>query len=120
MVGMDYVDAAIVRCLAKGSRSLVQLMEETAFSRATVFNHLPHLGDAISRELVRAERRGRPSLLYKLIKAPSTLEAQSKPLGAISISFLKLKHACRFEKGGFCKELRKACAPETCPLIARE
>lgn len=111
---------AIGRCLAKGSRSLVQLMEETGFSRATIFNHLPHLGDAVSRELIRAKRRGRPSLIYKLAKARLNLEAQSKPLGMVSISFPKLKHACRFEKGGFCKQLKKACASQTCPIIATE
>ncbi len=120
MVGMDYVDAAIMRCLAKGSRSLVQLIEETGFSRATIFKHLPHLGGAVSRELVRAKRRGRPSLLYKLGNVHLNLEAQSKPLGTVSISFPKLKHACRFEKGGFCKQLMKACAPQTCPIVARE
>jgi len=117
---MDYVDAAIGRCLAKGSRSLAQLIEGTGFSRATIFNHLPHLGSAVSRELVRAKRRGRPSLIYKLVKAHLNLEAQSKPLGMVSISFPKLKHVCRFEKGGFCKEQRKACTSGTCPLIARE
>jgi len=115
---MDYVDVAIGRCLAKGSRSLAQLIEGTGFSRATIFNHLPHLGSAVSRELVMAKRRGRPSLLYKLATVPSGMDAQSKPLGMVSISFPKLKHVCRFEKGGFCKEQRKACTPGTCPLIA--
>jgi predicted ArsR family transcriptional regulator len=117
---MDHVDAAIGRCLAKGSRSLAQLIEETGFSRATIFNHLPHLGGAVSRELVRARRRGRPSLLYKLAKAPHNLDARSKPQGIVSMSFPKLKHACRFEKGGFCKQVRKPCTSQTCPLIAKE
>jgi len=111
---------AIGRCLAKGSRSLAQLIEETGFFRATIFNHLPHLEGVVSRELIRAKRRGRPRLLYKLGKVRFNLEAQSKPLGIVSVSFPKLKHACRFEKGGFCKELRKACALQTCPLIAKE
>jgi len=111
---------AIGRCLAKGSRSLVQLMEETGFSRATIFNHLPHLGGAVSKELVTAKRRGRPGLLYKLAKVRLNLEAQSKPPGIVSITFPKLKHVCRFEKGGFCKQLKKPCTPQTCPIIARE
>jgi hypothetical protein len=70
-----------------------------------MFNHLPHLGGALSKELVRARRRGRPSLLYRLAKAPDNLEARSKPQAIVSMSFPKLKHACRFEKGGFCKRL---------------
>jgi len=28
----------------------------------------------------------------------------------------KLKHACRFEKGGWCRESRKTCSPQTYPL----
>ena len=55
---MDYVDAVIGRCLAEGSRGLAQLIEETGFSKATVFNNLPHLGSAVSKEPVRAERGG--------------------------------------------------------------
>jgi len=110
---------AIGRCLAKGSRGLAQLMEETGFSRATIFNHLKHLRGMVLEELIAVKRKGRPKLLYKLEKAIK-LEPQTTSLGKVSMKFAKLKHACRFEKGGYCKEEGKACLQQTCPLIAKE
>ena len=37
----------------------------------------------------------------------------------VSLAFQSLRHACRFEKGGWCKEVRGDCAPESCPLTLK-
>lgn len=34
----------------------------------------------------------------------------------VSLSFQRPRHVCRFEKGGWCKEAKLKCAPESCPL----
>ena len=54
-MSIDYVDATIGRCLARGSISLAEFVEWTGFSRAKILNHLPRLGDAVSREFVRED-----------------------------------------------------------------
>jgi hypothetical protein len=33
----------------------------------------------------------------------------------VALPFSRLRHVCRFEKGGYCKETKKNCAPQICP-----
>jgi len=33
----------------------------------------------------------------------------------VALPFSRLRHVCRFEKGGYCKETKKNCAPQNCP-----
>jgi hypothetical protein len=35
----------------------------------------------------------------------------------VTLQFSRLRYVCRFEKGGYCKETKKNCAPQICPQI---
>jgi hypothetical protein len=35
----------------------------------------------------------------------------------VSITFSRLRHLCRFEKGGYCKKIKKRCEAQSCPQI---
>lgn len=115
---------------------LEDIIHTTHMARQTVFNHLKHLLDSglITREPSKQQielwenpKRGRPTILYRKAGAEKPKEAISqqikpKPVnrtGLVYLDFNKLKHACRFEKGGNCKEKREKCAIFACPLIAK-
>jgi hypothetical protein len=61
---------------------------------------------------------GRPKFTYRV---PSAAAKQVKvaleyPYEAlVTLQFSRLRHVCRFEKGGYCKEARKNCGPQICP-----
>jgi len=38
----------------------------------------------------------------------------------VSLPFSKLRHLCRFEKGGYCKKIRAVCEAKKCPEIPKE
>jgi hypothetical protein len=65
---------------------------------------------------------GRPVLVYTLppeIKHRVNLTLTDPSTTIVSVTFQKLKHLCRFEKGGYCKERRTVCAPQICPQIIK-
>jgi len=115
---VDWVCESLVGLLRQedkeGGMSLRHLMDASGFARQTVHNHLKHLTGSglVSREVVKYGR-GRPEILYRLSR-----QAFKVPEGAVmvSLTFQRLRHACRFEKGGWCKEAKSKCAPENCPL----
>ena len=39
---------------------------------------------------------------------------------ARNLTFQKLRHLCRFEKGGYCKKTRRRCESQNCPQILKE
>jgi hypothetical protein len=44
----------------------------------------------------------------------------SNPLGeAVALPFQKLKQLCRFEKGGYCKKIKRKCEAQKCPQIPK-
>ena len=38
----------------------------------------------------------------------------------VSIPFSRLRHLCRFEKGGYCKKIRAVWEAQKCPEIPKE
>jgi len=103
-----------------------------------VFNHLKHLLEAgmITRETVLEtqpsgkNKRGRPKVLYRKKRTPKVLHEESPSSinlkknvkltrGKVAIEFSRLKHACRFEKGGRCKETKTFCYDAKCPLVLK-
>lgn len=118
---LDSFDAAILEVLSgeKRGKTLREVVGETGFARSTVIIHLRGLE---TKRLVRRGKmvrkgRGRPKYLYHTLKKPSP--QWGLPLGVddiIQVGFRRLRHACRYEKGGFCKRVRKRCAPTNCPL----
>jgi len=86
-----------------------------------------HLDRLVSRQLVSKEKiasksLGRPKFAYRIPPAATrqvaaALQNPHEPL--VTLQFSRLRHVCRFEKGGYCKETRKDCAPQICPQIRK-
>jgi len=115
---VDWVCESLVGLLRReGGVGIRRLIDTSGFARQTVHNHLKHLTGSglVSRE-VEKYGRGRPEILYRL-----SGQAFRMREGAVmvSLTFQKLKHVCRFEKGGWCKEAKGKCAPENCPLTPK-
>jgi len=112
---VDWACNILVVVCRRSGVSLSHLIEESGLARQTVHSHLKHLVEAglMSRE-VKGRGRGRPTVLY-------SLSGRVVELGAavVSLTFQRLRKACRFEKGGWCKEVRNRCSPENCPLALR-
>jgi len=118
---LDSFDEAILNVLSREKRgkTLRELVEETGFARSTVIIHLRLLE---AKQYVRIKKKirkghGRPKYLYYTLKRPTPQGGSLIGVNQIiQIAFRRLKHACRYEKGGFCKRVRKECAPTNCPL----
>jgi len=118
---MDFFDERVLAALKDGKpRSFTTLLGEVGFSHNTLQQHLDRL---IARGLVVKEKMasnslGRPKFTYHV---PSTAAKQvtaalQNPYETLAtLQFTRLRHLCRFEKGGYCKEAKKNCAPQNCP-----
>jgi predicted ArsR family transcriptional regulator len=118
MCFVDWVCRSLVEVLGKdGTLSLGQLIDRSGFARQTVYNHLNHLIAAgiVSKKAVR-RGRGRPAILYILSKHPVRGVEWSD---VVSLTFQRLRHVCRFEKGGRCKKTKGMCTAENCPLTIK-
>jgi predicted ArsR family transcriptional regulator len=122
---MDLFDEQILTVLSDGkAKVLAQLLERVAFSRNTVKLHLKRL---LSQGLVVKEKmpsnvKGRPKYAYSIPprNRQQVLAALSDPrITIVTLPFSRLRHICRFEKGGYCKQARKNCSPEYCPQIPK-
>ena len=114
---MDWACRTLVGVLDSERMSLSQLVERSGLARQTVHNHLKHLVEAgiVFQEAVK-HGRGRPKVFYHKSRQPiETLEGAD----IVRLTFQKLKHACRFEKGGWCKEVKGKCVQEKCPLTIK-
>ncbi|HIE18096.1 TPA: ArsR family transcriptional regulator [Candidatus Bathyarchaeota archaeon] len=114
---LDFVDRAILDNM-QGSVGVSELADRTGFARTTVLMHLhrlERLGIVVHKKVFTG-RRGRPRLLYKLKRPHPSITATANP---ILIEFKKLRHLCRFEKGRWCKKIKKKCTPKNCPFPIR-
>lgn len=115
---MDWACRSLVEILkVENDLSLSQIVEKSGFARQTVHNHLKHLVAAGILSCEAEKRgRGRPTMIYH--RSRQRVETIGEA-DLVSLTFQKLKHACRFEKGGWCKETRSKCTPEKCPLTPK-
>jgi predicted transcriptional regulator len=118
---LDFFDRKILDVLTKKGQPLTlpELVKDSGFARSTVIIHLERLG---SEELILKEKkpsrcRGRPEFLYRSAET-SQPKATSQP-NVIVMEFSKLKKACRYEKGGYCKLARDKCVTQNCRLIMK-
>jgi len=115
---LDFFDRKILDVLNRKSESLTlaELVRDSGFARSTVIFHLERLGTErlILKEKKPRKGRGRPEFLYGPADAPRPKTA-SQP-SVIVMEFSKLKKACRYEKGGYCKLARDECIIQNCPL----
>jgi len=106
-------------------RGFHQLLGEVGFSHNTLRLHLESLEGKglVVKQKMPKKGLGRPKFSYSL---PPTLKRQiplilSKPsTEVVSLTFSKLRHLCRFEKGGDCKKIKGACKPPNCPQIPKQ
>jgi predicted ArsR family transcriptional regulator len=122
---MDFFDERVLAALGDGKpKDFTKLLEEVGFSHNTLQQHLERLTarSLVAREKVAANGFGRPKFAYHV---PSRTIKQVKAaledpqVGLVAIAFSRLRHVCRFEKGGYYKETRKDCAPQICPQIRK-
>ncbi len=122
---MDFFDERVLAALRDGKpKGFTKLLEEVGFSHNTLQQHLERLTarGLVVREKVAANGFGRPKFAYHV---PSRTTKQVNAaledprVELVAIAFSRLKHVCRFEKGGYCKETRKECAPQICPQIRK-
>jgi predicted ArsR family transcriptional regulator len=123
---MDPFDERILKVLGDGKkRSFSQLVGEVGFSHNTLRMHLKSLVDRglVLKEKITRKGHGRPMFTYAL--SPSLkrqiIHMLSEPyIEFVSLPFSKLRHLCRFEKGGYCKKIRAVCEAKKCPEIPKE
>jgi DNA-binding Lrp family transcriptional regulator len=122
---MDSFDRQILTVLKDGKpRDFKQLLREAGFSHNTLklrLVGLEHQGFILKTEK-RRESPGRPSFTYYLspdIKHRVSLTLTDPYTVIVSLTFKKLKHLCRFEKGGYCKTTRRRCEAQNCPQIIK-
>jgi len=122
---MDFFDQRVLAALKDGRpRSFAEILGQVGFSHNTLQRHLSGLivEGLVLREKATLNSFGRPKFAYRVQpkttkQVTATLEDPLAEL--VTINFSRLKHACRFEKGGYCKETRKNCTPQICPQIRK-
>jgi DNA-binding Lrp family transcriptional regulator len=122
---MDLFDERILSVLSDGkARVFAQLLGEAGFSRNTLKLHLKRLTaqNLVVKEKQLSNERGRPKYAYFV--SPRARQQVSAALSDPSITivtlpFSRIRHLCRFEKGGYCKQVRNKCDPRSCPQIPK-
>jgi len=118
---MDFFDERVLAALKDGKpRSFKALLSEVGFSHNTLQQHLTQLvaRDLVVKDKMVSSSLGRPKFTYHV---PSIATKQVTPTlqnphdALVIMQFSRLRHLCRFEKGGYCKEARKNCEPSNCP-----
>jgi len=122
---MDSFDERILAALKDGEpRGFTTLLGEVGFSHNTLRQHLERLAAQgfVVKEKVASNSLGRPRFAYH-VQSRNTKQvtaALEDPLvELVALPFSRLRHVCRFEKGGYCKETKKTCAPQNCPQILK-
>jgi len=118
---MDLFDERILAALKDGKpKGFTTLLGEVGFSHNTLQQHLDRLVNRglVTREKMDSNSMGRLKIIYHvLFRIVKQVAAAIKdPHGElVAIPFIRLRHICRFEKGGYGKEERKSCGPQICP-----
>jgi predicted ArsR family transcriptional regulator len=122
---MDLFDERVLAALRDNKpKDFTMLLDEVGFSHNTLQQHLERLTarGLVVREKVAGNGFGRPKFAYHV---PSRTTKQvnaaleDPQVELVAIVFSRLRHVCRFEKGGHCKETKKNCTPQICPQIRK-
>ena len=122
---MDLFDERVLAVLSDGKpRFFAQLLDEVGFGRNTLKVRLKRLTaqSLVVKEKTLSNGRGRPKYTYYI--SPRARRQVSAALSDSSITivtlpFSRLRHLCRFEKGGYCKQIRNKCDAGSCPQIPK-
>jgi predicted ArsR family transcriptional regulator len=117
---MDFFERRILTLLKEGKpESFAALQSRVGFSHNTLQQHLTQLVEKglILREKDPSSGFGRPKYAYHASKtAKQVVGALEDPdVELVTLPFSRLRHLCRFEKGGWCKEKKASCSPQICP-----
>jgi DNA-binding Lrp family transcriptional regulator len=122
---MGFFDERVLAALKGGKpKSFAKLLIEVSFSHNTLQQHLERLTakGLVVREKFAATGFGRPKFAYHVpLRASKQVTAalEDPAMELVAIPFSRLRHVCRFEKGGYCKEMRKGCTPQICRQIRK-
>ena len=122
---MDLFDERILAALKDGKpKSCATLLGEVGFSHNTLQQHIERLTakGLVLRDKVADSGFGRPKFVYHIAARATkqvTAALEDPRVELVVILFSRLRHVCRFEKGGYCKEARRGCAPQICPQIRK-
>jgi predicted ArsR family transcriptional regulator len=122
---MDVFEERILFVLQDGKpRFFTQLLDEVGFSHNTLKLHIKRLltEGLLAREKTYPEGLGRPKFAYSIspnLKKQVSAALQDSSITIVTLPFTRLRHLCRFEKGGYCKEVRKDCNSQNCPQLSK-
>jgi predicted ArsR family transcriptional regulator len=122
---MGFFDERVLATLEDGKpRSFTALLSEVGFSHNTLQQHLVRLmaQGLVVREKAAANSFGRHKFAYHVPSKTTkqvSLALQDPHIELVALPFSRLRHVCRFEKGGHCKETRRECTPQICPQIRK-
>jgi len=123
---MGFFDERVLAALKDGKpKGFAALLGEVGFSHNTLQQHLERLTakGLVVRDKVVANSFGRPRFAYHIASRTTkqvTAALEDPPtVELVSVTFSRIRHICRFEKGGYCKEKKKDCAPQICPQIRK-
>ena len=102
---MNYLEQHILSALKNGeTQSFTALQSKVGFSHSTLQQYLTELieNGPVLKEKDPARGFRRPSYVYHLANAARYVAAAlDKPdVELVTLPFIRLKHVCRFEKGG--------------------
>jgi len=122
---MDFFDERILAALKDGKpKSFAALLGEVDFSHNTLLHHLERLAGQgfVVKEKAASNSFGRPRFAYhvpsRTVKQVTHVLEDSR-VELVALPFSRLRHVCRFEKGGHCKQTKKNCSPQNCPRIRK-
>jgi predicted transcriptional regulator len=118
LVDSDWVCIPLAKMLEKeGKLSLNEVVKKSGLARQTAHTHLKHLVEdgILIREVIK-QGRGRPTILYSRTEKPICI---LKTENVVSLTFQKLKRACRFRNDKWCKETKGYCSSKSCPLTLK-
>ena len=122
---MDVFEERVLSVLKDGKpRLFIQLLNEVGFSHNTLKLHVKRLlsEGVLVREKTASESLGRPSYVYAVtpqVKKQVSAALADPSIELVHLPFSRLRHLCRFEKGGFCKETRTGCSSRNCTQIPK-
>jgi predicted ArsR family transcriptional regulator len=122
---MDFFDEHVLAALKDGKpRGFTALLGEVSFSHNTLQQHLDRLvaQGFVVKEKTASNSLGRPKFAYHVPSTAAkqvTAALQNPHEALVTLQFTRLRHLCRFEKGGYCKEAKKSCGPQNCPQIQK-
>jgi DNA-binding HxlR family transcriptional regulator len=110
---MDYFERRILTALKEGKpESFTTLQSKVGFSHNTLQQHLTQLVEngLVLREKDPSSGFGRPKYAYyvpsKTVKQVA-VALEDPDVELVTLPFSRVRHICRFEKGGWCKEKRR-------------